>query len=77
MVKKKKKYKVVAKVGNKEVGNQGFVKYNVNNLRLFASFLDKKFPDWRYFNVYSWTKDSTGNQIGSFTKNKRPTSGHI
>ena len=69
---KKKKYKVIAKVGNEH-----FVKYNVNNLRMFVKFLDRKFPDWRWFNVFEYTKDSTGRQLDSFTKNKRPVSGFI
>ena len=64
-----KKYKVIAKVSNDK-----FVKYSVNNLMLFASFLDKNFPDWRYFNVFSWTKNDTGQRIASFTKNSRPYS---
>jgi ABC-type uncharacterized transport system permease subunit len=58
-----KKYKVIAKVGSEK-----FVKYNVNNLLLFTTFLDKSFPFWRWFNVY----DSTGNQIDSFTSKSRP-----
>jgi hypothetical protein len=62
-----KKYKVIAKVGNDK-----FVKYSVNNLILFASFLDKNWPDWRYFNVFSWTRNDTGQKIASFTKNARP-----
>ncbi len=64
-----KKYKVIAKVGNDR-----FVKYNVNNLVQFASFLDRQFPDWRYFNVYTYTKDDSGEQVGNYTKNQRPTS---
>jgi hypothetical protein len=64
-----KKYKVIAKVGNDR-----FVKYNVNNLVQFASFLDRQFPDWRYFNVYTYTKDDSGEQVGNYTKNHRPTS---
>jgi len=62
-----KKYKVIAKVGKEK-----FVKYNVNNLVLFTKFLDRQFPDWRYFNVFRYTKDSAGEQLASFTKNKRP-----
>jgi hypothetical protein len=58
-----KKYKVIAKVDSEK-----FVKYNVNNLLLFAGFLDKSFPLWRWFNVY----DSTGNQIDNFTSKSRP-----
>ena len=64
-----KKYKVVAKVDNDK-----FVKYNVNNLRLFTAFLDRNFNGWRWFNVYRYTKDSTGEQLANFTTNKRPNS---
>lgn len=64
----KKKYKVIAKVGNDK-----FVKYNVNNLRLFTAFLDRNFSNWRWFNVYRYTKDGSGEQLDNFTKNKRPT----
>lgn len=67
-----KKYKVIAKAGPEK-----FVKYNVNNLVQFTSFLDRTFPDWRYFNVYLYTKDSTGQQVGSFTRNNRPTARFI
>jgi hypothetical protein len=69
---KSKKYKVVAKIGDDK-----FVKYNVNNLILFTEFLDKKFSDWRWFNVFEYTKDSSGSQIGNFTKNKRPQKTYI
>ena len=67
-----KKYKVIAKVDNNK-----FVKYNVNNLVLFARFLDKKFQGWRWFNVYEYTKDSTGKQIGNFTNKNRPKNKHM
>ncbi len=64
-----KKFRVIAKVGNEK-----FVKYKVNDLRKFASFLDGRFPDWRYFNVYRYTKNSDGEKLASFTKNRRPRS---
>ena len=67
-----KKYKVIAKVEADK-----FVKYNVNNLQLFTKFLDSNFPNWRYFNVYSYTKDGSGEQIANFTKNSRPTSRYV
>lgn len=73
--KKSKKYRVIAKV--KDSGEYKFVKYKVNNLRLFALFLDRNFQDWYYFNVYQYVKDGKGNQLASFTKNSRPTSGHV
>jgi len=64
-----KKYRVIGKVGNEK-----FVKYNVNNLIKFTSFLDKSFPDWRWFNVYD---NKTEVQVANFTKNNRPTSANI
>jgi hypothetical protein len=63
-----KKYKVIAKVETEK-----FVKYNVNNLLLFTSFLDKNFPNWRWFNVYEYRKDDSGTQLANFTKNNRPS----
>lgn len=68
----KKKYKVIAKVSNEK-----FVKYNVNNLILFTDFLDKNFSGWRWFNVYEYTKDGNGKQLGNYTINNRPTSRYI
>jgi hypothetical protein len=67
-----KKYKVIAKVDNDK-----FVKYNVNNLVLFAQFLDNNFQGWRWFNVYEYTKDSTGKQIANFTSKNRPDSRYV
>jgi hypothetical protein len=60
-----KKYKAIVKVSNEK-----FVKYHLNNLVSFARFLDEKFPDWRFFNVF----DRTGQQVKSYTKNNRPQS---
>jgi hypothetical protein len=67
-----KKYKVIAKVDSEK-----FVKYNVNNLILFTQFLDTNFPNWRYFNVYRYAKDSNGEQIANFTKNNRPQNRYL
>jgi hypothetical protein len=67
-----KKYKVIAKVGNDK-----FVKYNVNNLVKFTKFLDKNFNDWRWFNVYKYEKGGKGEQLDSFTSSKRPKSAFI
>ena len=62
-----KKYKVIVKVEKDK-----FVKYNVNNLLLFTVFLDENFKDWKWFNVYNYTKDNTGEQVGNFTNINRP-----
>lgn len=71
-MKPQKKYKVIAKVGNEK-----FVKYNCNNLVMFGQFLDKSFKDWRWFNVYLYTKEGNGEQVGKFTNKRRPTSSSI
>jgi hypothetical protein len=59
-----KKYKIIAKISDND-----FVKYHSQNINSFIQFLDKKFPDWRWGNVYD---AKTGEQISSFTRNKRP-----
>ena len=63
----KKKYKVITKVGDDK-----FVKYNVNNLLLFTKFLDENFNDWRWFNVYEFNKEGNGRQLENFTNKNRP-----
>jgi hypothetical protein len=63
-----KKYKVIAKVDNKD-----FVRYNVNDLVKFTAFLDTQFPSWRWFNVYRYSKEGNGEQLQSFTSHNRPT----
>ena len=63
----KKKYRVIAKVEKDK-----FVKYNVNNLLLFTEFLDVTFNEWRWFNVFEYTKESNGSQLASFTTKNRP-----
>ncbi|MDO1450729.1 hypothetical protein Q0590_30935 [Rhodocytophaga aerolata] len=68
MEKGMKKYKVIAKVDSKD-----FVRYNVNDLLKFTSFLDTQFPKWRWFNVYRYTKDGNGEQLQSFTSKNRPS----
>jgi hypothetical protein len=61
----KTKYSIIAKVSGDK-----FVKYrNVTNLKKFADFLDTRFPSWKYFNVFD---SVTGDQVESYTKNKRP-----
>lgn len=60
------RYRVIVKVGS-----DTFIKYRgVNNLLRLVAYLDRTFPDWRWFNVY----DSSRVQIANYTKNKRPTS---
>lgn len=58
-----KKYKIIVKLNAEK-----FAKYHSENLLSFVKFLDSKFPEWRYFNVF----DDKGVQVGNFTKNNRP-----
>lgn len=67
-MKTKKKYKVIAKVGNEK-----FVKYNVNNLFKFTEFLDREFSGWRWFNVYEYSREGNAKQIANFTSKNRPS----
>lgn len=43
--------------------------YRSSDLLNFTRFLNKSYPEWRFFNVYD--KES-GQQLASFTKNKQP-----
>jgi hypothetical protein len=63
--KSQKRYTCIAKTGNEK-----FVKYRLNNLAKFTAFLDRKWPNWRWFNVFD---NRTKLQIANFTKNSRPT----
>jgi hypothetical protein len=69
-----KKYRIIAKIGNKPDGSAHCVRYRVNNLLTFTRFLDHKFSGWRWFNVYS---KETGAQLGSFTNKRRPVSKYM
>lgn len=62
-------YKVICKVDSEK-----FVKYRTSNLIDFSNFLDKSYPGWRYFNVYSNIKSSEyyEKQIANFTRNNKP-----
>ena len=62
---KNKKRIVIVKVSADK-----FVKYQyVNNLPLFAKFLFRQYPEWRFMNVFD---RETEKQIASFTKNNPP-----
>lgn len=67
-----KKYRVIVKADQEK-----FVKYKVNNLLLFTSFLDKSWPSWRWFNVYAYDGNNEGEQLASFSNKNRPTTRHL
>lgn len=64
MMKPDKEYRCIVKVGNDK-----FLRYHVNNLLKFTAFLDREWPEWRWFNVYGKKERE---QVASFTKNNRP-----
>ncbi len=68
-----KRYIAIVKIKDNPDGKALCVKYRFNDLVNFTNFLDKKWPDWKWYNVYSNMEDNKGNQLGNFTKNKRPT----
>lgn len=67
-----KRYRVIAKVGPDK-----FVKYNCSNLLSFTKFLDEKYIDWKWFNVYLYVKGKPGEQLASFTNKDRPLKKYI
>lgn len=69
-----KKYKVIVKIKNNPDRTAYCVKYRVTDLIKFTQFLDEKWTEWKWFNVYSNTGINIGEQLANFTKNKRPGS---
>jgi hypothetical protein len=59
------KRKVIVKTDNSD---DSFKKWKSDNIMSFTKFLDREYPNWKYMNVYS----DTGEQVGSFTKYRRP-----
>jgi len=60
-----KKYTCIVKSGPDK-----FLKYRLNDLVKFTSFLDDKWPDWRWFNVFD---NRTKTQVANFTRTSKPT----
>ncbi|MDA3890279.1 MAG: hypothetical protein PF517_01295 [Salinivirgaceae bacterium] len=67
-----KKYKVIVKIKNNLYGTAYCVKYRVDDLLKFTLFLDKKWVEWKWFNVFSNVGVNKGKQLANFTKKSRP-----
>jgi len=67
-----KRYKVIVKIGNNPDGSAHCLKYRVNDLKKFTAFLDQKWSQWKWFNVYSNSGMDNGHQLANFTKFSRP-----
>ena len=61
---KSKEMICIVKVGGTPLGGGSFKKWHVNNLKKFIDFLNREYPNWRYFNVYD---KKSKVQIGSFS----------
>ncbi len=64
-----KKYTCIVKAGP-----QKFVKYRLNDLVKFTSFLDRNWSTWTWYNVFD---NRTRMQVGNFTKYQKPVAPRI
>jgi len=69
-----KRYTAIVKIRNNPDGSARCVKYRFDNLLNFTKFLDNKWTEWKWFNVYSNKGGNKGKQLANFTKYKRPKS---
>lgn len=70
-----KRYVCIAKIeGNDHLLPAQCIKHRCSNLVKYVAFLDKQFPGWRWFNVFSNRGRDKGQQLTSFTRYNRPTS---
>ena len=73
-IKIKHKYTCITKIGNKQDGSANCVKYRTSNLLKYCQFIDRKFSNWRYTNIFSNKGFNKGLQLGYFTIHNKPTS---
>lgn len=73
----RKRYIAIVKIRNNKNGSAFCVKYRFNDLLDFTKFLDKKWPEWKWYNVYANSENMKRIQLTNFTKYKRPTSKSI
>lgn len=67
-----KRYVAIAKIKNNPDGSAYCVKYRFSDLLKFTKFLDEKWTEWKWYNVYSNEGLNKGTQIGNFTNKKKP-----
>jgi len=75
--KRSKKYIAIVKIRNNSDGSAYCIKYRFDNLLSFTKFLDDKWAEWRWYNVYSNKGKNKGMQLASFTKYRRPLNKYI
>lgn len=69
---KPKSYVAITKIGDNKDGTAHCVKYRFNDLLKFTIFLDTKWPEWRWYNVFSNKGNDKGQQLSNFSNKRRP-----
>ena len=69
---KPKRYVAIVKIRNNKDGTAYCVKYRFNDLLKFTEFLDEKWSEWKWYNVFSNRGNDKKKQIANFTNKKRP-----
>jgi len=74
---KSKKYIAIVKIKNNKDGSAKCVKYRFDNLLKFTEFLDLKWSEWKWYNVFSNRGNNKKTQIANYTNRKRPTKNDV
>lgn len=74
---KSKRYKAIVKIRNNKDGTAYCVKYRFEDLLKLTEFLDKKWSEWKWYNVFSNRGNNKGKQIANFTNKKRPVKSRV
>lgn len=67
-----KRYVAIVKINNKEDGTANCLKYRFNDLIKFTKFLDNKWSQWKWYNVFSNRGNEKGKQLANYTNKNRP-----
>lgn len=74
---KSKKYIAIVKIKNNKDGTAKCVKYRFDNLLKFTEFLDRKWSEWKWYNVFSNRGNNKKTQIANFTNRNKPAKSHV
>ena len=74
---KSKKYIAIVKIKNNKDGSAKCVKYRFDNLLKFTEFLDLKWSEWKWYNVFSNRGNNKKTQIANYTNRNRPKKNYV
>ena len=74
---KPKRYVAIVKIRNNTDGTAYCVKYRFDDLLKFTRFLDEKWSEWKWYNIFSNQGRNKGTQIANYTNKKRPTKSSV